>query len=207
MKSKKFWNDHATQYDTGVMKRYSEAYRRTIELAKTSLKPEDRVFDFGCGTGLVTNEIAGSVGTILAVDLSEKMLEIAKHKAAERGITNVVFEACGSDTLPASNDPFDVVCAFNVLYFIRDLDGLLARFHAMLKPGGMFLSVTDCVGRPKDFKTRVIYLLVKLGVFPFMRFMSTQDLVASVEKAGFEVLHKENLFTDPPNYYVAAKKK
>ncbi len=207
MKMKKFWNDHAAQYDTGVMKRYAGAYRRVIELAKTNLNPEDRVFDFGCGTGLVTNEIAGSVHSILAVDLSEKMLEIAKHKAVDRGIENVTFQTTQSDELPASARPFDVVCAFNVLYFIHDLDALLARFHAMLKPGGFFLSVTDCVGRPKDFKTWVIFLLVKIGVFPFIHFMSVEDIKASIEKAGFEIIHGENLYPDPPNYYLAARKK
>ena len=207
MKTKKFWDDHAQQYDTGVMKRYAEAYRRTIELAKASLKPSDHVFDFGCGTGLVTNEIAGSVKSILAVDLSEKMLEIAIDKAKQRGIGNVTFQMTESEGLSAGQEPFDVVCAFNVLYFIRDLDALLAKFNSMLKPGGLLLSVTDCVDRPKDFKTRVIFLLVKIGVFPFIRFMSTQDLIASVEKAGFEILHTENLFPDPPNFYLAARKK
>ena len=189
------------------MKHYAAAYRRTIELAKSELKPSDHVFDFGCGTGLVTNEIAGSVQSIFAVDLSEKMLDIARQKAAQSAIQNVSFQTCEFDHFEAGAAPYDVVCAFNVLYFIRDLETLLARFHAMLKPGGLFLSVTDCVGHPRDFKTRVIFLLVKIGVFPYIRFMSTDDLVASVEQAGFEILHAEHLFPNPPNYYLAARKK
>src|SRR5262245_10929127 len=54
--------------------------------------------DVGCGGGDVTRELArvvGSTGRVIGVDLDETKLAIARRESAERGITNVTFEARG----------------------------------------------------------------------------------------------------------------
>lgn len=47
--------------------------------------------DYGCGTGLISNEIADNVKVIHAIETSSKMIEIAKNKAYGRKIENIDY--------------------------------------------------------------------------------------------------------------------
>lgn len=65
--------------------------------------------DFGCGTGLIANEIAEYVKGIHAIDISSNMIAIAEKKAKERNIANInyahgmvlriIYKAKNKDTL------------------------------------------------------------------------------------------------------------
>ncbi len=202
----KFWDRIASGYDNSVNSVYAEAYKNTIELSKEYLGSDDLVLDYACGTGITTVELAGHVSEIKAIDLSGGMISIAKTKANEKGIKNVEFSTDDIFSGKFSECSFDAVTAFNVLYFIRDLDGLLGRIHDLLKPGGVFLSVTDCIGEKATLKTAIEVFLSRLGVFPYLNPLSTSDLLESVENAGFKIILEKNLFESPPNYYIAAEK-
>ena len=78
-----------------MAKRYDTEHR--IELAKVVVKevrPELRnsksksLIDYGSGTGLVSLELSDLVDSILLVDSSQQMLDVAKAKIAHKGITN-----------------------------------------------------------------------------------------------------------------------
>mgnify|MGYP000924421397 CR=1 FL=1 len=164
------------------------------------------MLDYGCGTGIVTNQIAPDVGSVTAVDLSENMVAIARHKAAEVNLSNVTYLTAGLTDEKVQSGSYDVISAFNLLYFIEDLGGLLGQFHAMLPQGGYFLSATDCLGEKVTFKSLVISVMVNMKLMPYMRLFSTAQLVKTIENAGFEIVRVENLFDSPPNLYVAARK-
>ena len=59
-KAEKFWDRAAKNYDKEE-KKDEQTYIRIIEKAKTHLKNTDIVLDYGCGTGLISNEIADNV--------------------------------------------------------------------------------------------------------------------------------------------------
>ncbi len=202
----KFWDRIASGYDNSVDSVYAEAYKNTIELSRKYLGSNDLVLDYACGTGITTVELAQDVSEIKAVDLSDGMITIAKAKAEEKGIRNVEFSTDDIFSEKFSECSFDAVTAFNVLYFIRDLDGLLGRLHGLLKPGGIFLSVTDCIGEKMTLKTVTEVFLSRFGVLPYIKPLKTSDLLESVENAGFKIVLEKNLFDSPPNYYIAAEK-
>ena len=206
MKAKQFWNNRAAGYDASVQGKYAEAYRKTIEITRQYLNKESRLLDYGCGTGIVTNQIAPDVGPVTAVDISENMIAIARQKAAELNLSNVTYLDAELTDEKVQSGGYDVISTFNLLYFVEDLDGLLRKIYEMLPQGGYFLSVTDCLGEKDTFKSLVISLLMKMKLLPFMRLFSTAELVKTIENAGFEVVKVENLFDSPPNLYIAAQK-
>ena len=83
----------------------------------------------------------------MAIDTSEEMMEKAVQKAAGEGCRNIAF--CHTDLMNFSGEPesFDVVTAFNVLLYLSDRDQVLEKIWSLLKPGGVFISATDCLGR------------------------------------------------------------
>ena len=89
-RSEKFWDKTAKNYDREEMED-EPVTLKIIEKTKKYLKPDDMVLDFGCGTGLIANEIAGNVKIIHAIDTSANMIELAKNKAVDRQIENIEF--------------------------------------------------------------------------------------------------------------------
>ncbi len=207
MKSNQFWNNRAEGYDDSVKKTYAEAYNRTIEITRQYLKPVDRVLEVGCGTGIVTAGIAANVASVLAIDPAEKMIANARDKMAEAGITNVTCKVADLHDPDILSGKYDVVTAFNVLYFLVDIDAQLRHIHAMLPENGYFLSVTDCLGGKPGLKNVLIRILARIGIIPFMCEYTTDNLIRIIEKAGFKIVRTENMHSDPPNLFVVAVKR
>ena len=90
MKPDKFWDSMANNLDK-TEKRLEQIFIKVLKNTKTYLNVEDVVLDYGCGTGLICNEIAGNVKKIYAIDISSKMLDIAKRRAVARNIENIDF--------------------------------------------------------------------------------------------------------------------
>jgi 2-polyprenyl-3-methyl-5-hydroxy-6-metoxy-1,4-benzoquinol methylase len=94
------------------------------------------VLDFGCGTGLVTFQIAPLVGTITGADSSQGMLDVLAAKAARQGADNVqtlFFAPEGGDVLTG---PYDAIVSSMTLHHVEHIAPLLGQFHACLAPGG-----------------------------------------------------------------------
>jgi ubiquinone/menaquinone biosynthesis C-methylase UbiE len=101
-------------------------------------KPADVVLDVASGTGEPALTIASMVtgGKVVATDLAEGMLEVAKENAARRGIRNFEVVVCDVCELPFPDNSFDAVsCRLGFMFFP---DMLLAakEMVRVLKPGG-----------------------------------------------------------------------
>ena len=73
-----FWNHRSHNYDEQIGPLYERAYQLTAERTLAYLKPEDRVLDFACGTGIVTLEEAPHVKYVRAIDISDE-IECGPH--------------------------------------------------------------------------------------------------------------------------------
>lgn len=201
-----FWNHRALNYDEMIGPMYEDAYRRTAEHARSHLFPEDHVLDFACGTGIVTQAIAPHAAYVRAIDISGEMVDRARAKMARCGLTNV--EVTQTDLFDPSLLPgsFDVVTAFNVLLYVDNFDAVMARIWELLKPGGVFLSATDCLGG--NFSKAAIQKFWRshTGKMPYVGFFTQKSLIQKIARCGFEVLETENLFPSPPNLFIAAQK-
>ena len=201
-----FWNMRAKNYDAQVGPHYEDAYRKTLENTVKYLRPDFRVLDFACGTGIVTLPMAASAGEVLAIDIAPEMVERIRKKAAEQQVKNLTvrnLDLFDPSLLPGS---FDAVTAFNVLCYLKDLPAALARIRQLLRPGGVFLSATDCLGQGITREGMRKWFKIHTGAMPFEAFLTMDRLEQAVAAAGFTVLERENLFPAPPNLFLAARR-
>ena len=123
-----FWDDHG---------------RRAVE--RMGLAPGALVLDVGCGAGAATlpaAQVVGQDGWVVGVDLSDRLLELARRKAARHGIENVTFLHQDMTALPFPEAHFDGVISNFSIYFADDVAGLIGQLWRMVKPGGTLMIAT-----------------------------------------------------------------
>lgn len=201
-----FWDMRSQTYDQTSGGVYASAYDLTVEHALKYLKPTDRVLEFACGTGLVTLRLAPHTAHVRGIDISPKMVELARRKALDQGLNNV--DITHTDLFDSCLEPggFDAAAAFNVLLYLPDLSAVLTRIRELLKPGGMFLSATDCLGSRPSRAGVQKFVKSHTGAMPYVAFFTQRGLERKIAQNGFQVLERENLFPNPPNLFVAARK-
>lgn len=136
-----------------------DAERKRVDLAHDvgdamiqalSLSPENRVMDYGAGTGLLTLKLQHCVKTIIAVDTSPKMLDILKEKSERARIGNIETLLWDVETGEDLAGSFDVITGSMVLHHIHNTQNALNRFFQMLRPGGS-IAMADLDKEDGDF--------------------------------------------------------
>lgn len=205
VKSEKFWDRLSKNFDK-QSKKYEQTYTKIIANTKRYLKRNDLVLDYACGTGLVANEIAGDVQKVQAIDISSKMIEAARKKSAELKIDNVDYThlTLFDEKLPKGS--FDVILANNVMHFIEDTHKLMQRINELLKPGGLIISATVCMGEKRSLVYTFLYLICKIRIIPYMRFFKIAELEDIIKEGKFNILETETLSQFPLDYFIVARK-
>jgi ubiquinone/menaquinone biosynthesis C-methylase UbiE len=102
-------------------------------------RPGDRILELAAGpggTGFEAAELVGDGGRLLSTDLSPAMSEVARRRAAERGLSNVDFRVMDAEAMELPEDSFDgVLCRFGYMLMIDPAEAL-ARTRGVLRPGG-----------------------------------------------------------------------
>jgi len=94
-----------------------------------------RICDFGCGTGLLTERLAGRATEVIAVDSSHKMLDVLRSKIDQQGWSNV-----RPATLPPTADGgLDLIVCSSVCSFLDDYPATVRDLAELLRPGGRFV--------------------------------------------------------------------
>ena len=126
------WVTHAD-----VLERSTAGYDAALWEA-AALTPADRVLDVGCGTGSTTRAAArqASAGTVLGVDLSGPMLEVARRRAAAEGLANVSFLQADAHVHPFPEASVDVVVSRTGAMFFADPVAAFTNLARALRPGG-----------------------------------------------------------------------
>ncbi|MCO1654165.1 class I SAM-dependent methyltransferase [Pseudonocardia humida] len=130
-----FWAEHADRFDRGVA-----AYDPALERA-AALSPGERVLEVGCGTGHTTRAAArrvGPTGSAHGVDLSTRMLDLARSRAAAEGLRTVAFTRADAQVHPFPPAGADVVISRHGAMFFDDPVAAFANLGAALRPGGRF---------------------------------------------------------------------
>jgi ubiquinone/menaquinone biosynthesis C-methylase UbiE len=137
------YNAAAAHFDDAPLAFWDVAGRRTVE--RLDLKWDSTVLDVGCGTGasaLPAAEVVGPSGSVLGVDLAEKLLERARAKAAQRQLQNVEFRLGDMTNLGLPDGHFDAVVSVFSVFFVPDMEGLVRELWRMVKPGGQLAITT-----------------------------------------------------------------
>jgi ubiquinone/menaquinone biosynthesis C-methylase UbiE len=132
----------ADSYDHPANSFWERYGRRTVE--RLGLTPGASVLDACCGSGasaIPAAESVGRSGSVLGVDLAERLLELGRTKARARGLTNVEFRNADILELGLPDAGFDaVVCVFGI-FFVPDMAAAVQALWRRVRPGGR-LAVT-----------------------------------------------------------------
>lgn len=123
--------NRADFYDA-ELRRHDEHFRAALKVG-----PRDHVLDIGCGAGQSTREVARIAvrGSVVGVDVSEEMLDVARRRSAADGLRNVVFERADAQVQAFPAAHFDLcVSRFGVMFFADPIAAFTNIARAM-RPG------------------------------------------------------------------------
>jgi ubiquinone/menaquinone biosynthesis C-methylase UbiE len=160
-----------------------------------------RVLDLASGTGEPAISIAMRIapqGQVTALDLSADLLEIAKGRAQERGLTNFFIQQADAQALPFPDSSFDLcTCRFGVMFF-QDAGLALREVHRVLVPGARacFLAWGPFEQPYWQSTMGVVHRYVGGPVLPPggpnpFRFAQPESLSAVLRNAGFRSVEEE----------------
>ena len=182
----RFWDRIAERYAKKPVADEA-AYQKKLRVTREYLRPDMEVLEFGCGTGSTAIAHAPFVKHIRAIDISSKMIEIAQGKADAREVANVDFERSAIDDLEVPDETFDAVMGHSVLHLLENKEEVIAKVHRMLKPGGVFVSSTACIGDFMKVFKFIAPIGWVLGLLPLVKVFTRKDLEQSLAAAGFEL--------------------
>jgi len=184
--SAEFWDRIAERY--AKKKVADEAtYQKKLAITRDYFRPEMELFEFGCGTGSTAITHAPHVKHIDAIDVSSMMIEIAQRRAATAGIDNISFSISSIEEFAVVDESYDVVLGLSILHLVENKEEIISRVRRMLKPGGIFVTSTACIGDAQRYLKLMVPLGRFLGLMPLVKVFTTDDLVKAMTDAGFTI--------------------
>jgi len=113
-------------------------------------QPGERVLDIGCGCGDTSIEIAqlvGPTGSVLGIDVSQPMLEVARSTGALANCAHLAFREGDASEVPLPAGMDLLFSRFGVMFFSRP-SAALGHLRESLRPGGRCVFV--CWRAPRD---------------------------------------------------------
>jgi SAM-dependent methyltransferase len=108
-------------------------------LRRAGLRPGMRVLDVGCGPGdvsFVAARLVEPTGTVLGVDSAAEIIEVARTRAAQQGLSVVSFQQATIADI-VLDEPVDAVIGRLILMHLPDPVAALRQFAALVRPGGL----------------------------------------------------------------------
>ncbi len=152
--------------------------KQALEAAEPDPRAVHAAVDLGCGTGLVGPLVKPWVRSLVGVDLSQQMLDLAK----KRGVYDELVREEVTAFVQARPTAFELVLCTETLLYFGDLDVLFAAVARCLRPGGRFISTAELLQDGDK-----AYALLRSGRFAHRRSYINESL----EKAGFVVERNE----------------
>ncbi len=184
--SVKFWDKIADKYSKQPI--VDEAsYQKKLQITQEYFKPDMEVLEFGCGTGSTAIIHAPYVKHIKAIDFSSEMIEIAKGKVEDQDISNVTFEQLTIEELEVEECSYDAVLGLNILHLLENKEKTITKVYKMLKPGGIFVTSTVCLGDKMKWFKIIAPIGRFFGLMPLVKVFNTKELSDSLINNGFTI--------------------
>jgi protein-L-isoaspartate O-methyltransferase len=165
-------------------------------LAAVGLEPNMEVIDLCSGDGWFTLQIAKIARHVLAIDIDGNLLQVARHRLTESGVTNCDFVAGDAYELAKlATRPADLVFLANAFHGVPDRPRLARAVRETLKPGGHF-AIVNWHARPRE---QTMILGEPRGPKTELR-LSPEQTIAAVEPGGLKLTQ---LVDVPPYHYGA----
>lgn len=185
-RSTQFWDKIADRYSKQPIADEA-AYQKKLQVTRDYFQPDMEVLEIGCGTGSTAIAHAPYVKHIRAIDFSSAMIAIAQGKADAQNIKNVTFERSTIDHLSVPDRTFDAVLGLSILHLLENKEEVIAKVYQILKPGGIFVASTPCLGDTMKFFKFIAPIGKFLGLIPLVKVFSVKELEDSLTDAGFAI--------------------
>ena len=162
-------------------------------LAAVGLRPDMDVIDLCSGDGWFTLQMAKVARQVSAIDIDPNLLEVARHRLLESGLTNCSFIAGNAYDIAKLTAPADFVFMANAFHGVPDHARLAQAVKNAMKADGSFVIVnwhkrpreeTPILGEPRGPKTELR--------------MSPEETIKSVEGSGLKFI---KIVEVPPYHY------
>ncbi|OUL34181.1 methyltransferase type 11 [Nostoc sp. T09] len=185
---RKQYDQLAAVYDL----RWKSYIAKTLSFLKTwaEISRLNTVLDIACGTGeferLLLSEYSSQ--QIVGVDISEKMLAIAKHKL--KAYPQVLFKRASASNLPFDSNSFDVIVCANSFHYFDNPSAALTEMRRVLKPKGKVIILDWC----RDYLSCKICDLILKYIDPAHKRCYTQEEFHSLLRdANFVLSHADRI--------------
>jgi len=189
------WDAGSDAYDRAWVPQLERLTRRCVERAQ--LHAGERVLDLATGTGvgaLAAAAAVGGTGSVMGMDVSEKMVALAAARAA--GARNVHFERADMEATGGADGGYHaVVCAFGLM-FAANYTAAFAEIARVTAPGGR---VSVCVwGRRSACGFADVFPIVEAQIKGdacplFFSLGAPGALTSGLQRAGLDVTAEERM--------------
>jgi len=189
--NKKKWNNRALTYDKSYRSIFFRAVQsKTVDIL--NLEHKMTFLDLGCGTGWAVKyafERANGEGTYIGIDISEKMIDIAKEKFKD--IHAIKFIQSSADNINLSHNSVDKVICTNSFHHYNDPTEVLVNIKKILKKNGIFC-IADIT--TDSLIAKFLNKLLKKTEKGHVSFYSSNQYKEMFQKAGlqFKATHDLN---------------
>ncbi|MGD2098099.1 MAG: class I SAM-dependent methyltransferase [Desulfobacterales bacterium] len=189
----------ATAYEKGTRMVIKSYYSRVAEEIVAHL-PGDRILDIGTGPGYLPVEIAkrSAAVRITGIDLSRKLLDMARSNAAKAGLSDrLSFQLGDGGRIEFEDASFDMVISTGMLHSLKDPVKVIQEIYRVLKEDGeawIFdpARVSNAVDRNKwqaslNLRERFFLKLFQLsGLHKPIKPYTRKEALAIIAKTGFK---------------------
>jgi len=171
---------------------------RLIELLNIAEMKKPKILEVGCSTGYITRYVAQKFDCdIIGVDLSELLLDIAEEESRKTNLNNVSFKCANVESLPFSDNTFDIVYGEAITALVPDPLKVLNEYKRVLKPGGK-IATLDLFGKESlsdELVEETNEIMSKvLGTMIAIR--SLQEWKGILKESGFSRVRVDDYYDD-----------
>jgi ubiquinone/menaquinone biosynthesis C-methylase UbiE len=139
-----YFQELAAKYDAWFRTEHGQyvlKYEHETIMQLANVTAGTRTLDVGCGTGIYTQELLKQGATVIGIDVSPEMLDIARYKTQDYG-DRISFMQADAAALPFSDNTFDQVISITAMEFFEQPRSCLHEMYRVLKPGGRMVVAT-----------------------------------------------------------------
>ena len=186
------FDGRARTYESGRLGAWYKAQAELV-IERARLRSGASVLDVGCATGWLLRQLGQRYSGVtgLGVDLSPRMVELARERARVAGVLNLSFVAADWEEIDPrllleGNDlrTADLVTCVSVLHYFQDPQAALTRMHTATSAGGRLLLLDRA--RDRSLMTWVWDLIHRAILRDTTAFYRTEELIDLVVRAGFQ---------------------
>lgn len=200
----KFWDSIAERYSKQPIADEA-SYQKKLQVTREYFRSDMEVLEFGCGTGSTAIIHAPYISHIRAIDSSSKMVKIAQGKANAQDINNITFEQSTIEEITIPDQSLDVVLGLSILHLLDDKEAAITKVYKMLKPGGLFVTSTACLGDTMGWVNLITAITRFVSFLPQVKVFTIKELETSLTAANFDIDYQWQPDKDKAVFIVAKK--